>query len=302
MSAIQAVLDQYVERSPAEPEVGAVRRAMFTSEIRAANEAKREITFVASTESIDRYGDSLKTSGWKLENFRRNPVILWSHRNADPPIGRCTEIHVEASPAPALVASIEFAAKEVYSLAETVYQMYRAKFLRAVSVGFLPLAPPSLIRDEEGTPTGGYEFTSQDLLEISCVNVPANADCIARASRIQDHHAERRPGAVPPQEPRRPGCQDRRARRADVQNREALRRARRATAPDHDAQATRRGVRAEAARLERMRVLISDVVVLAAGACLADSRRRRARALLRRRHAGEAALPVVLGDGPPKSR
>ena len=35
--------------------------------------------FVASDESVDRYGDIIRASGWQLDNFRKNPVLLFAH-------------------------------------------------------------------------------------------------------------------------------------------------------------------------------------------------------------------------------
>ncbi len=37
------------------------------------------ITFVASTEGIKRDGLDLKADDWKLDNYKRHPVVLWAH-------------------------------------------------------------------------------------------------------------------------------------------------------------------------------------------------------------------------------
>jgi hypothetical protein len=50
--------------------------------------------------------------------------------------------------------------------------------LRAVSVGFMPLEMTRYV-DLEGHMTG-YEFTSQELLELSAVPIPANPEALAR--------------------------------------------------------------------------------------------------------------------------
>lgn len=159
-----------------QPEVGALVRRALVPEMRGVDESKRTITFTASDESVDRYGDILRVSGWKFSNYLRNPVVLWAHKSGDPPVGKCVEIHTESNP-PALVQTVEFAD---HPFAETVRKLYADKFLRAVSVGFMPLEPPKRITDLEGNGTGGYEFTSMDLLELSCVPVPANPEALAR--------------------------------------------------------------------------------------------------------------------------
>jgi len=150
----------------------------FRTQIRAANADGHEMTFTASTESPDRYDEIVRISGWRLENFRKNPVFLFSHRSGDPPIGKVTEIHTESVPTPALVATVKFASGE-YPFAATIEKLYRSGFLNAVSVGFLPLEEP-IPRTDGGI---GYEYTKQELLEISAVAVPAQPDALARAVR-----------------------------------------------------------------------------------------------------------------------
>jgi Caudovirus prohead serine protease len=163
------------------PVVGAMRRSAFTPEIRSIDEAKRTIDFVSSTESVDRYGDSIKVSGWKTDTYMRNPVVLWSHRHDQPPIGKTLSLSIESAPKPALIQRVQFADKATYEFADQVFRLYQGGFLRSVSVGFLPLSQPTPILDADGRSTGGYEFTSQELLELSAVPIPANPDCVSRA-------------------------------------------------------------------------------------------------------------------------
>jgi uncharacterized protein len=153
-------------------------RKEFTSAIHSLSEKSRSITFTASTPAIDRYGDSISPDGFLLENFRRNPVFLFSHRSSDPPIGKVTSISIERGKA--LVATVQFATKEVYPFAETCYQLHKNGFLQAVSVGFLPKESEPIIDSSTGRQTG-ERFLKQELLEISSVQVPANAECLARA-------------------------------------------------------------------------------------------------------------------------
>jgi prohead serine protease len=92
-------------------------------------------------------------------------------------VGRTTDIHVEASPKPALVQTVEFADTE---FARQVHKLYVARVLNAVSVGFRPLEKPQPITDEEGRTTG-YFFPKNELLELSCVSLPANVNAVQRA-------------------------------------------------------------------------------------------------------------------------
>jgi HK97 family phage prohead protease len=161
------------------PEVGKSYRTPLLPELRSIDEKARTIEFVASTEKTDRYGDVIRVGGWKLDNYLRNPVFLWGHKSTEPPIGKCVNLKIEAKP-PALVQTIQFADASTYPFADTIFQLYKGSYMRAVSVGFMPTEQPKPITDLEGHFTG-YEFNGQELLELSAVPIPANADCLARA-------------------------------------------------------------------------------------------------------------------------
>ncbi len=133
------------------------------------------ITFVASDETEDRLGDVLRTGGWDLDAYPRNPVFLWAHDYTHTPVGRSVWVGVEG---PRLLSSVVFAPTE---FAREVEGLYRQRFLRAVSVGFR--AKAFSFRKGVGG-VEGIEFKEQELLEISAVPVPANAHALAKA--LQD--------------------------------------------------------------------------------------------------------------------
>src|SRR5947209_5969835 len=41
------------------------------------------LDFVSSDSTLDRYGEIIQASGWKLENYQRNPVFQNSHQYGD---------------------------------------------------------------------------------------------------------------------------------------------------------------------------------------------------------------------------
>lgn len=164
--------------NPKEPEVGKTIRATMVPKIRSINEQKRTIEFVASSEAVDRYGDIIRANGWVTNNYQKNPVFLWGHRSSDPPIGKTISLSIQKDP-PALIQVVEFAKKETYPFADTIFNLYRDGFMSAVSVGFRPLEKPKMIVDEKDNFTG-YEFTKQELLELSAVPIPANPEALAR--------------------------------------------------------------------------------------------------------------------------
>jgi HK97 family phage prohead protease len=130
----------------------------------------RTATFVASDETVDRYGDIVSVGGWDLANYRKNPIVLWMHRQYDLPIGQA-KVWVENEK---LMATIKFHRDADNPQAERVWSLVKRRQLRALSVGFTAnekdIEP---IRDQNERTTG-YRFLKQELLEVSVVNVPAN--------------------------------------------------------------------------------------------------------------------------------
>lgn len=139
--------------------------------------AERVVKFIASNEEVDRYGDIIRAKGWQLDNFRKNPMLLFGHNSADYPIGRVRSIKVEGTQ---LVADAEFMTADLSEQADTVYRMVKAGFLNAVSVGFRPIErPKKIMHPETNEWTGGFEFLKQELFELSVVPVPALPGALA---------------------------------------------------------------------------------------------------------------------------
>jgi len=153
----------------------------------------RRMRFVASDESVDRYGDIIRASGWDLSHFKNNPVLLFGHDSSAVPIGKVPEIAVEGS---RLIATTEFRPEGESADADDVYSALKGGFLSAVSVGFLPTVKPNYIwapddPNHEKWPTG-YEFVGQELLELSVVPVPANPQALALARSLALSEATQR--------------------------------------------------------------------------------------------------------------
>lgn len=141
----------------------------------------RRMRFCFSDETIDRMGDVIAVDGWDLTDFNRNPVCLFAHDSSQPPIGKASDVGPEGS---RLMGTIEFAPPETYAFADTVYRLLLGGFLNSVSVGFLPTEFSFVDNDPDRG--FGIDFKRQQLLEISVVPVPANANALidARAKGI----------------------------------------------------------------------------------------------------------------------
>jgi len=143
----------------------------FHVEVKQLDEDARSFWAVASTDAPDRFGDIVMQDGWILDKFKQNPVIPWGHDYSKPPVARAEEIFIEDSK---LIFLAKFPAPGTYDLADTVFELYKQGFLKAFSVGFIPL-------DYEPNEHGGLTYKKQELLEISAVTVPANPDALMLA-------------------------------------------------------------------------------------------------------------------------
>lgn len=128
----------------------------------------RIIDFIGSNASIDRDNEVLTADGWEIDSYRKNPVFLWAHNYSELPIGKA--VNVEATPE-GLKFSIDFAPRETYEFADTVYKLYKGGYLNAVSVGFIGKKSQ---RDGDGP----RKIVLKELLELSAVPVPANAEAL----------------------------------------------------------------------------------------------------------------------------
>src|SRR5580704_4210724 len=172
---------------------------------RTVSAESRSMEFVASTDTVDRYGDVIEQDGWNLENFQKNPVFLWGHDSSAPPIGKVSNISVSKNQ---LVATVQFLTADVYPLADMIFKMYQKGFLNAVSVGFLPIDYEIDMPDEDSASPMGVRFTQVELLEISAVTVPANPEALVvdDASHMPET-LEKLIAKVSGKQPKRDTCQ-----------------------------------------------------------------------------------------------
>jgi HK97 family phage prohead protease len=140
-----------------------------------ADESARTIRFIASDETVDRYGDVVSVKGWSLANYRQNPIFLWGH-DYDEPIGRVMEVGVEDG---RLMATARLADEGTSPFIDRLWKSIKQKFINAVSVGFMVHSEKDYeqILDEDEHFTG-FHFLRQELLEISLVAVPANPSAL----------------------------------------------------------------------------------------------------------------------------
>ncbi len=141
------------------------QRKAFIAELK-TDEGGTGLTATVSTKTPDRDGDVIDPRLIDVANFLGNPICTWAHSYRDLPVGRWDGLRASDS---ALVGHVEWAP---HGFARTVGELYTAGYLRAFSIGFLPLEAPQ--RNEHG----GVDFGRIELLEIAAVPVPANPQAL----------------------------------------------------------------------------------------------------------------------------
>lgn len=136
---------------------------------------------IASTEDEDRDKDIIRQDGWNLKNFKKNPMVPWSHDYWSIPVAKSLRTWVDKA-SKKLLFKPQFDADDDQSM--KIFNKYKNGFLKSFSVGFK--GQEFNWRDEENHWGGGIEFTKQELLEISAVTVPANPNALVLQNDVSD--------------------------------------------------------------------------------------------------------------------
>ena len=150
-----------------------------TFEIKAAEDGR----MIASTPDVDRDKDRVMPNGAKLDNFLKNPVLMYGHNYRDPwaLIGKAADLQVDAG---GINFQPELREPANDSDPMTVIRaLWDQKLLRAASIGF---NPTKWMENE----VGGRDFVEWELLEISIVPIPANQNALRLAAKAIDGGGE----------------------------------------------------------------------------------------------------------------
>lgn len=143
---------------------------------------------VISTGNVARDGAIIEPSGWVLDNYRRNPAVLYSHDDSSGgwvgvqagvraalPIARATAVDLEDS---RLMATAQFDMDDEFAV--RVLRKIRGGFINATSVRWMPLERPKRetreFVDDDGVTRERevWVFYRNELLEFSYVPIPSD--------------------------------------------------------------------------------------------------------------------------------
>jgi HK97 family phage prohead protease len=149
--------------------------------VKSIDESKRQIEAIVSTADLDRYDEIIEPEAFRetLSVYLSNPIVISSHQNRldtghSSVVGQVIKAWIDAK---GLHVIIWFAETK---LGDEFWYLYKNKFQRAFSVGFIPLEWKDEVSD------GGKRVrvhTKVELLEISCVPVPANRNALSKSKQ-----------------------------------------------------------------------------------------------------------------------
>jgi hypothetical protein len=174
-----------------------VRTKTFTISVKDLSDTEpRTLMMTGSTESPDRDKDILMSSGWGLDNYVKNPVVLWAHNYQVPAVAVAKSVYSDKRnkrlefklyfPTIGELCSDPSNPSDHALFVDTLYHMYKSGMMNASSVGYLghKMEPR---KDQEDQPVWnrGLVFTDQELVELSLVPVPANAEALVQARSMK---------------------------------------------------------------------------------------------------------------------
>lgn len=170
-----------------------MNRAYSILTVKAVEEDQRVIRGIATTPTPDRVGDIVEPLGVQF----KNPMpLLWQHRS-DKPVGTVTfdKPTKDGITFEAKLASIEEAGA-LKDRIDEAWQSIKAGLVRAVSIGFRALEYAYLEN------SGGIRFTETEVMELSLVTIPANADATITAIKSIDRPMLKATGLEPTEKDR----------------------------------------------------------------------------------------------------
>lgn len=162
------------------PEQKQFREYIVTKE---TTDEENTATAAISTDTIDRDREVLLPKGAELENFQKNPVVLWAHDYSGTPVGIAKWVKAGRK---YIKAMWKWAKTEK---AQEIKQLWEGGFLNAVSVGFISKEShepsPSDIKKTPELAEARRIIDKWELLEFSIVPVPANPEALAGIKELK---------------------------------------------------------------------------------------------------------------------
>jgi hypothetical protein len=126
---------------------------------------------LATNETVDHAGDSVKLPGIDSCVFEKNGAVLDSHDSSKPPVASSGRPFMSGNN---LLAIARFPKPGVSANSDQIAAAVRARLMRGISIGFIP---QSWSFSKDPSRKMGVDFHAIKLLEFSMCSIPMNPDC-----------------------------------------------------------------------------------------------------------------------------
>jgi HK97 family phage prohead protease len=163
-------------------------KSMRKGQLYGTNDGEMSATFVLSTQTKDRDGETVNPDGGDLEEYAKNPVVAFNHNTDDFPIGTSADkdgnvkiwtddVEIDGEKRRALLGKVYFS--KANPKGRLAYEMVKEGTLRGCSISFLPQG------ETKKNENGGNHYEKWKLLEWSICPVGSNPDAVRLAKRLK---------------------------------------------------------------------------------------------------------------------
>ena len=168
---------------------------------RAPNNEDYDVRIVASARRVARDQGLIPIDAWArdIAYYLANPVVLWAHSYREFPVATCVQLEIDAT-AGQLVAYWRFLVgisdDDYDKFCGRLQALYAVRGLRACSVGFIvrefrdPTDAEKMEALNAGDPEPRWVAARAELLEMSCVPVPADPHALTVDHALADAEAK----------------------------------------------------------------------------------------------------------------
>jgi len=164
-----------------EDDIEFIRKGVCPTKVE-SDEKDNAIVSYITTKTKDRDNEIVDPEGAILDDYRKNPVVLWGHNYTarELPLGKNLWIKKDNK---GLIAKTQYYLKDDF--AKRVYEYRKDGFPLAESIGFIPLDWEDFDNEKDVKANDGArrKYNKWLLLEYSDVVVPSNPDAVAIAMK-----------------------------------------------------------------------------------------------------------------------
>lgn len=165
-----------------------VRKKVQKGEFLAFDEENNEATFVLTTSTTDRDGETVNPTGGNFKEYQNNPVVCFNHNVDELPVGRCVKLwnadvgegtEFEQVPGPkraALLGTVRFS--RANPKGRVIAGMVKDGDLRGCSISFLPEGAVGKNKQ------GGNHYENWKMLEWSVCPIGSNPDAVRLSLQV----------------------------------------------------------------------------------------------------------------------